>query len=122
MANHPAPLDQVFHALADPTRRAILARLGEGPASVSELAAPFTLALPTLLQHLRVLEGSGLIGTAKAGRVRHCTLRPAVLAEAEVWLAARRRAWEGRLDAMDAYVTALHAAEKENEDGSGHDP
>jgi DNA-binding transcriptional ArsR family regulator len=108
MANH---LDRVFQALADSTRRAILARLGQGPASVSELGKPFTMAMPTLLQHLRVLEGSGLVDTAKAGRVRTCTLRRETLAEAEAWLARQRQVWDARLDRMDALVTKLQAEE-----------
>lgn len=114
MTNNSAPLDRVFQALADPTRRAILARLGEGPASVTELARPFTMAMPTLLQHLKVLEAGGLVASAKSGRVRTCTLRREALAEAETWLARQRALWEGRLDRMDALVTRLHAEETQN--------
>lgn len=111
MANHSVALDRTFHALADPTRRAVLARLTAGPASVSELAAPFAMAMPTLLQHLKVLEQGGLVVTAKAGRVRTCTLRREALAEAEAWLARQRAAWEAALDRMDALVARLHAEE-----------
>ncbi len=114
VTNHQASLDRAFHALSDPTRRAILARLAEGPASVSDLAAPFRFALPTLLQHLRVLEDSGLIGTAKAGRVRTCTLKREALAETEQWLARQRAAWEGRLDRLDALALQLHKEENDH--------
>jgi len=111
MANHSETLDRVFHALSDPTRRAIVMRLSRGPASVSELFEPLTMALPTLLQHIRVLEHSGLIDTAKIGRVRTCEVRPAVLSATEAWLARQRAGWEGRLDRMEAYVTDLQAKE-----------
>lgn len=114
MTNHDAALDRAFQALSDPTRRAIVARLVRGPASVSELATPFTMAMPTLLQHLRVLEASGLIGTAKAGRVRTCTLNPAALAETEQWLARQRSEWEARLDRLDAFVTRLHQEDNDH--------
>ncbi len=109
MTNHQSALDRVFQALSDPTRRAIVQRLSRGAATVSELRAPFSLALPTLLQHLRILEASGLIGTAKAGRVRTCTLRPSAFGAAEAWLAARREAWAARLDRMEAYAAGLAA-------------
>ena len=114
MTNHQAALDRAFHALSDPTRRAIVARLVQGPASVSDLAAPFTLAMPTLLQHLRVLEGSGLVASRKAGRVRTCTLNPAALAETEQWLARQRAAWEGRLDRLEALALQLHKEENDH--------
>jgi DNA-binding transcriptional ArsR family regulator len=117
MTNHQQALDRAFHALSDPTRRAILARLVRGPASVSDLAAPFSLAMPTLLQHLRVLEGSGLIGTAKAGRVRTCTLKPEALAETEQWLARQRAAWEGRLDRLEAVAMQLQQEENARDSG-----
>ncbi len=108
MPNKIVALDRAFQALSDPTRRAIVTRLVRGPASVSELAAPFSMAMPTLLQHLRVLETSGLIGTAKHGRVRTCILNAQALAETEQWLAQQRSAWEARLDRLDAFVTTLH--------------
>lgn len=108
MANHSAHLDGAFHALSDPTRRAIVARLGSRPASVGELAQPFRIALPTLLQHIRVLERSGLVATEKTGRVRTCRLRREMLEATESWLAEQRRAWETRLDRLDAYVTSLN--------------
>jgi DNA-binding transcriptional ArsR family regulator len=110
MTNNQPALDRVFQALSDPTRRAIVQRLSRGAATVSELRAPFSMALPTLLQHLRILEASGLIGSAKVGRVRTCTMRPAAFGAAEAWLAARRAAWEARLDRMEAYVAGLAAS------------
>jgi DNA-binding transcriptional ArsR family regulator len=105
-------LDRLFHALADQTRRAIVMRLSRGPASVSELAKPFTMAMPTLLEHIRVLETSRLIDTEKHGRVRTCTVRPEALGVTEAWLAQRRAVWEARLDRLDDYVLKLHAGEK----------
>src|SRR5438093_12572667 len=94
----PATLDHVFRALADPTRRGMVERLGRGPASVTQLAAPLTMSLPTVLQHLRVLEASGLVRTEKIGRVRTCRIEPTTLRTAERWIADRRTAWERRLD------------------------
>lgn len=105
-------LDRVFHALADPTRRAIMSRLGQGPASVSELAKPFAMAMPSLLQHLQVLEESRLIRTAKVGRVRTCEMQPVALDVAGHWIAEQRAFWEGRLDRMEAYAKSLHKQEK----------
>lgn len=115
MPNRLEDLDHVFQALSDSTRRAIVQRLSQGPASVSELAKPFTMAMPTLLQHIRVLEVSGLIVTKKTGRVRTCEMRPSVISAAEAWLAERRAVWEGRLDRMEAYAIKLKA--KENRRG-----
>lgn len=100
-------LDDTFRALADPTRRAVVQALGRGPASVSELARPFEMALPSFLQHLKVLEESGLVTTAKSGRVRTCTLRRERLAAAETWLEAQRSLWTQRLDQLDAFVLQL---------------
>lgn len=114
MTIQPDALDRVFQALADTTRRAIVMRLTKGPASVSELSQPFGMAKPTMLQHIRVLEHSGLIGTEKTGRVRMCEVRPVVLSEAEIWLTRQRSVWEGRLDRMENYVKQLHAKEKKN--------
>jgi DNA-binding transcriptional ArsR family regulator len=111
MANYSSDLDRTFHALSDPTRRAIVVRLSIGPASVSELQQPFEVAMPTLLQHLRVLEEGGLIATAKSGRVRRCTIRPAGLDAAAAWLERQRTTWENRLDRMEAYLTKHHARE-----------
>ncbi len=102
-------LDALFASLADPTRRAILARLAHGPASVTDLARPFGMALPSFLQHLRRLEEGGLIETAKAGRVRTCTLRVGALAPARDWMAAQRLLWEGRHDRLEDYLRTLTA-------------
>lgn len=93
-------LDRAFHALADAGRRAMVLRLVEGPASVSELAAPLDLTLPTVMQHLAVLQRSGLVRTAKVGRVRTCRLEPARLRDVEEWMASHRRTWERRLDLL----------------------
>jgi DNA-binding transcriptional ArsR family regulator len=99
-----AAVETVFHALADPTRRAMLDRLILGPASVSELAAPLPMSLPAVVQHLHVLERSGLVHTEKVGRVRTCTVEPRALSSAERWISERRAAWEGRLDRLGAYL------------------
>ena len=107
-------LDHVFHALSDPTRRAIVRRLSRGPASVSELAKPFSMAMPSLLQHLRVLEASRLIRSEKTGRVRTCEMQPSALSLAEGWLVEQRALWEGRLDRMETYVATLQSKEKKH--------
>lgn len=108
MANHsPETLDLVYHALANRTRRAVIAQLGEGPASVSELAQPHDMALPSFLKHLDVLERAGLIVTEKKGRVRTCTLNPERLRPAESWLAARKRMWSTRLDGLANLLTDI---------------
>jgi len=114
MTNQIGTLDRVFHALSDPTRRAIVQRLTAGPASVSALSEPHGMAKPTMLQHIRVLEQSGLIGTEKTGRVRMCTMKPATLSAAETWLSRQRTIWEGRFDRMETYVKQLHAKERKN--------
>ncbi|MBX9244902.1 helix-turn-helix transcriptional regulator [Actinotalea ferrariae] len=100
-----AVLDDVFAALADPTRRAVIHRLGRGPATVRELAEPFPITLPSFMRHVRVLEASGLISTAKSGRARTCTLRPEELEAVSDWLAAERDLWRGRTDRLEAFVT-----------------
>lgn len=107
MPNYATPLDRVFQALGDPTRRAVLAQLSRGPSSVSELAAPFSMALPSFVQHLDVLERSGLITSTKTGRVRTCEIAPKAMREAEVWLADQRKEWEQRLDRLDDYLRTL---------------
>jgi DNA-binding transcriptional ArsR family regulator len=112
MPNQSASLDRIFQALSDPTRRAIIGRLMRGPASVSELARPFSMAMPSLLQHLEVLQGSRLIRSEKVGRVRTCEIEPTALGLAEGWLARQRAVWEGRLDRMEAYVKGLQSKEK----------
>ena len=100
----PPALDGVFHALADPGRRAMVERLVKGPASVSDLAAPLEMSLPAVLQHLAVLEDSGLVRSEKAGRVRTCRLDTHALRTAEQWIADRRTAWERRLDRLGEYL------------------
>ncbi len=108
MPNNSTHLDQVFQALADPTRRAVLQRLRHGPAPVGELAAPFAMALPSFLQHLRMLEASGLIRSRKQGRVRTCTLEPLALQRAEQWLQEQRIQWEARLDRLEEVLEHPH--------------
>jgi len=98
-------LDGVFHALSDPTRRAVVGRLAAGPASVSDLARPFAMALPSFMKHIRMLEESGLIRTRKAGRVRTCAIETAPLAAVDAWLTAQRAVWEARTDRLEAFVT-----------------
>lgn len=97
-------LDRVFQALADPTRLAMLERLSRGPASVSELAAPLPMSLAAVVQHVQVLESSGLVRSEKVGRVRTCRMEPSVLEGAEEWLNARRTTWERRLDRLGEYL------------------
>ena len=106
MPNH-QPIDLAFAALADPTRRAVVERLGSGPASVSTLAANHPIALPSFMQHLRQLESAGLIRTEKQGRVRTCTLEPLALTAVEQWIVQRRRDWEARLGRLGAYLDQL---------------
>jgi DNA-binding transcriptional ArsR family regulator len=113
MANQPAQLDGVFHALSDPTRRAVVQRLAAGPAQVSELATPFAMALPTFLQHLKVLERSGLVRSRKRGRVRTCRLVQRPLKQAEHWLEQQRSLWTRRLDQLDDLLKEM----KEQGDG-----
>jgi DNA-binding transcriptional ArsR family regulator len=96
-----------FHALADPTRAAMVERLSHGPAPVSTLAEPFGMALPTILQHLRVLEASGLIRTEKRGRTRTATLNGPALAETAGWITRQAQVWEDRLDRLDALALSL---------------
>ena len=111
MLNQSPSLDLAFHALADPTRRAILARLVDGAASVSELARPLPMSMPAVLQHLAVLEGAGLVISEKVGRVRTCRVEARALAEAERWLHERRAEWERRLDRLEVYLRELKKRE-----------
>jgi len=104
MAKFDPDLSLLFHALADPTRRAMLTRLAGGPARVTELAEPTGLRLPTVMRHLAVLEEAGLITTAKDGRIRTCAIVPEALTPMRSWLDEQRAIWEGRLDRLDAYV------------------
>jgi DNA-binding transcriptional ArsR family regulator len=101
------PIDSVFRALSDPTRRHVLERLSRSPASVSDLAQPFDMALPSFVEHLRVLEGCGLVRSRKTGRVRTYRLAPRRLMLAEHWLARQRAFWERRLNQLDAYLIQL---------------
>lgn len=98
-------LDDIFQALADPTRRAVVGQLGRGPASVGELAAPFDMALPSFMKHIHMLEQSGLIRTNKVGRVRHCELDRPRLAAVDSWLNEQRAIWTGRTDRLETFVT-----------------
>src|ERR1041384_1916958 len=106
--------DVVFHALSSPTRRKVLERLSVGPATVSELAAPFDMQLPSFVQHLSVLEHSRLVKSRKRGRVRTYEIAPERFKVVEDWLAARRRLWEARLDQLDRYVKQLKEKESES--------
>lgn len=116
----PSPLDQVFHALADPTRRGMVERLVRGPASVSELSRPLEMSLPAVLQHLQVLEASGLVRSEKAGRVRTCRIEPDALRAAEAWVTGQRTAWESRLDRLGDYL-AGQGADGQGTDGQNTD-
>ena len=98
------PVDRVFHALADPSRRLIVERLSAGPASVSELAQPLPMSLPAVTQHLQVLEDSGLVRSEKVGRVRTCRIEPQALRPLERWISDRRATWERRLDRLGDYL------------------
>ena len=106
-------VDQVFHALSNPTRRKVLERLSAGPATVSELAAPFDMQLPSFVQHLSVLERSRLVKSKKRGRVRTYEMAPERFEVVEGWLTARRKLWEARLDRFDQYVQQLKEKESE---------
>jgi DNA-binding transcriptional ArsR family regulator len=112
-----AVLDRAFQALADPTRRSMVERLTLGPASVSELAQPLQMSLPAVVQHLAVLEGSGLIRSDKAGRVRTCRIEPRALQAVEGWITQRRRTWEQRLDRLGEYL-----AEQEQQERGAQNP
>jgi DNA-binding transcriptional ArsR family regulator len=104
MLNHQPSLDLLFQALADPTRRMIVDRLVRGPASVSKLAGPLSISLPAVMQHLQVLEASGIVRSEKVGRVRTCRIEPAALRTVEEWISERRTLWERRLDRLGEYL------------------
>jgi DNA-binding transcriptional ArsR family regulator len=104
MLASPAPLDLMFQALADPARRAMVERLCRGPASVTELAQPFSITLSAVVQHLQVLEASGLVSSQKVGRVRTCQLEARALKSAETWISARRANWERRFDRLGEFL------------------
>jgi len=119
MLNFSGDLDRLFHALADPTRRAMVERLSRGPAPVSELARPLPMSLPAAMQHLAVLETAGLVRSEKVGRVRRCAIEPRALSLAEQWINARRLEWEHRLDRLDDYVKTLeNEGDDDGSDGS----
>jgi DNA-binding transcriptional ArsR family regulator len=113
MLNHP-DLDLVFHALSDPSRREMVVRLSRGPVSVSELARPFDMTLPAVMQHLQVLEASGLVRSEKTGRVRTCRIEPTVLSRAEAWFAGRRASWERRFDQLGELLAEEEAAQSKS--------
>ena len=117
MLNQSPDLDRLFHALADPARRAIVERLSRGPAPVSELARPLPMSLPAAMQHLGVLEVAGLVRSEKVGRVRTCAIEPRALSQAEQWINARRIEWEHRLDRLGEYLKSLET--EGDDDGSG---
>lgn len=114
--NQQATLDGLFQALADPTRRVMVQRLTRGPASVSELAEPLKMSLPAVLQHLQLLEASGLVSSAKEGRVRTCRIEPKALQTAEKWIASQRETWERRLDRLESFLAEQDERAKPNED------
>lgn len=114
MAKHDPQLDALFRALSDPTRRAMFRRLMSGPASVSDLAAPIDMALPSVLQHLAKLEKGGLITTEKRGRTRICRANPGAIDTASDWLSRQRAVWEARLDRLEEF---LESTEGEDERG-----
>ncbi len=116
MLNQSSDVDRVIGALADPTRRAIVERLGKAPASIKELAAPFSMSLPAVLQHVQVLERSGLVATEKVGRVRTCRLELEPLDNVQDWIAARRRNWERRLDRLGPVAAAQPITEPPSEE------
>lgn len=114
----PDPLSRTFAALADPTRRAILARLAQGEASVNELAAPFDISLPAISRHLKVLEAAGLISRGRAAQWRPCRLEAAPLQGLDGWLDSYRRLWEGSFDKMDAYLKLIQQGDGNGRIGS----
>jgi DNA-binding transcriptional ArsR family regulator len=117
MLNQSSDLTLLFHALADPWRRAMVERLSRGPAAVSELARPLPMSLPAAMQHLGVLEAAGLVRSEKVGRVRTCAIEPQALSQAELWINARRVEWENRLDRLGDYLKTLET--EGDHDGSG---
>jgi DNA-binding transcriptional ArsR family regulator len=114
MLDQAVDLDRVFHALADPGRRVMVERLTLGPASVSELGEPLAMSLAAVLQHVQVLEASGLVRSRKAGRTRTCRINAAVLGSAESWIAGRRALWERRLDRLGDFLADTSHPPEEN--------
>jgi DNA-binding transcriptional ArsR family regulator len=115
MLNQSSDLDRLFHALADPARRAMVERLSRGPTAVSDLARPLPMSLPAAMQHLGVLEAAGLVRSRKVGRVRTCAIEPKALSLAEQWINARRIEWDHRLDRLGDYLKTL----QDEGDGDG---
>lgn len=107
MAKYETELDRSFSALADPTRRAIVGRLCNGPKSIGELSKPFEMALPSLLKHVQILERSGLISSEKVGRIRTCRIEPQALRATELWIQQHISTWEQRLDRMEAHIERM---------------
>ncbi len=116
MLYRPEALDRAFHALSDPSRRQMVDRLAEGPASVSELARPLQMTLAAVVQHVQVLEGSGLVESRKTGRVRTCSINEDALRSAEQWLTDRRTVWQCRLDRLGAVLEEPGASEQAPQD------
>ena len=110
-----AHLDRIFHSLSDNTRRAVVAQLANGSASIGELAQRHRMALPSFIKHIRVLEESEIVSSHKVGRVRMCRLRPDALTTAQGWLERERRVWEARLNQLDSFIKRLSAMEKKHE-------
>ena len=108
--------NQIFHALADPTRRAVIERLSLGSATVSQLAFPFAMALPSFVQHLGVLEKSGLVHSKKIGRIRTYHLEPETIQQVEHWLNTQRHIWETRLDQLDSYLAQIKPSLEPNKE------
>jgi DNA-binding transcriptional ArsR family regulator len=125
MLNQSANLDRVFQALADPGRRLMVERLSQGPASVSELGRPLSMSLAAVVQHVQVLEASGLVRSQKTGRTRTCSINPAALRSAESWIADRRVLWERRLDRLGTFLddtadtTALDLLREDDREADG---
>jgi DNA-binding transcriptional ArsR family regulator len=120
--NQQAHLDDLFQALADPTRRVMVQRLSRGPASVSELAEPLEMSLPAVIQHLQILEASGLVSSAKEGRVRTCRIQPKALQTAEKWIASQRETWERRLDRLEDFLAEQDQQAKKHSDSRHSKP
>jgi len=113
MDKYSTSLDTIFHALADPTRRAVVQRLAKGPAPVKELAEPYDMALPSFMKHLNVLEEAGLIASKKQGRVRTCSFNPDKLEAAEKWFDEQRALWASRFDNLDTLLSSLQGGNDE---------
>jgi DNA-binding transcriptional ArsR family regulator len=121
MPNQSPDLDRLFHALADPARRAMIERLSRGPAPVTELARPLPMSLPSAMQHLGVLVAAGLVRSEKVGRVRTCAIEPKALSLAEQWINARRIDWEHRLDRLGEYLKTLENEGEVDASGSSNE-